>query len=93
MKYLDNMNEAKARKEFRIAISSALKICRVHSEMGRALAKIGKTLEGVERKGMKVDGIMKLYDKASDEYHHGNLVECTETIGKIKESLRSIIPE
>jgi iron-sulfur cluster repair protein YtfE (RIC family) len=92
VKYLENMNEAKARKEFKIAITSALKICRVHSEMGKALAKIKKTLDGVEKKGMNVTGIMKLYEKASREYHQGNLVECTETIGEIKESLRSIIP-
>ncbi|MGA1821297.1 MAG: tetratricopeptide repeat protein [Thermoplasmatota archaeon] len=93
VKYLDNMNEAKARKEFKVAISSALKICKVHSEMGKALAKIKKTLEGVKEKGMNVNGIMKLYEKASIEYHQGRLVECTETIGKIKESLRSIIPQ
>jgi len=92
VKSLDNRKEAQARKEFKVAISSALKICKVHSEMGRALTKIKKTLEGVGRKGMKVDLIMVLYDKAANEYRQGSLVECTETISEIKESLRSIIP-
>ena len=88
VKDLEKGKEAKAKREFKMAVSNAIKVCKIHLDIGKTLFRVGKNLKGAKSGGYDVSEVGKLYKRAVEEYKVGKLVQCAKTIRKIKEELK-----
>ncbi|MBN1539576.1 MAG: hypothetical protein JW939_05480, partial [Candidatus Thermoplasmatota archaeon] len=75
-----------ALREYRLSLSQAIRIGKVHSDLGKALEKIGTTLgKGVGKKDLK-----DLHEKALELYDEGDLMGCARTISAIKDMMAAL---
>lgn len=87
-KALEVNDLSKAIGEFHLAISNAIKVGRVHAEMGRHLRTVGKTLSRLKEKGIVDKNAEKLYSEAEDLYKKGDHLGCARKFRSIKRELK-----
>ncbi|MGA1848056.1 MAG: hypothetical protein ACMUHB_01825 [Thermoplasmatota archaeon] len=78
--------EEEAIKEYRLSLSQAIRIGKVHSDLGKALNTVQKTLV----KGVGGDDIRSLYEQAQELYGEGDLMGCARTISNIKDMMAAM---
>ena len=87
---MEEGRETDARREFKVATSTARQIVKVHTDMGKALSTVRSTLKQARARGLDVMDGLKLFKRAREEYAEGKLVECAQTIRSIKEILMGL---
>ena len=80
---------SKALREFKTAISSAVKVCKLHADIGKALQKLKIKIDAEAEKGTQMSNILALYSTAISQYRSGNLEDTPKLIREIAEALRS----
>jgi len=87
-KHMESGKSSRALKEFRTAISSAVKVCKLHADIGKALQKLKVKMEEEGAKGVDVTETGVLLGRASMLYRSGNLEETPKVIREIAERLK-----
>ncbi len=76
-----------ALREFRLAISSAVKVTKLHMEITRALLSIDRELSKRRKRGMADREMESLFNKAEESFMNGQLARCAKFIKAIKKDL------
>jgi tetratricopeptide (TPR) repeat protein len=79
----------KALREFKTAISSAVKVCKMHADIGKALQKLKVKIDAETGKGKELNDLLTLYGNAMSLYRSGNLEDTPKLIREIAEALRT----
>jgi hypothetical protein len=88
-KNMESGKSAKALREFKVAISSAVKVCKLHADIGKALQKLKIKIDAESEKGAQTQEVKKIYERAVLQYKSGNLEEAPKLIREVAEALRS----
>jgi hypothetical protein len=86
-KLLEKGKSAGAVKEYRVAMSIAIKIGKVHMDMTKALKTVRTTLDKLKKKGFESGGAEDLYSEGKTLLKEGDLLGCARTIKSIREEL------
>ncbi|MGA1866569.1 MAG: tetratricopeptide repeat protein [Thermoplasmatota archaeon] len=73
--------------EYRVAMSTAIKIGKVHMDMGKKLATVFSTLSRLREKGYESLEAEELYRHAISLFREGDLLGCARTIKSIRDAL------
>ncbi len=87
--YLDKGKEAQARKEFKAATSTALKVLKVHKDIDTALKILRATLDKAKDTGLYLKEPEEVFSRAREHYSNGDLMESAQAIRKIRDILKS----
>ena len=79
---------SRALREFRTAITSSVKVCKLHADIGKALHRVKVMLEEERETGTDVTEPDLLMSKATALYRDGNLEETPKIIREIAERLK-----
>ncbi|MDG6224952.1 MAG: tetratricopeptide repeat protein [Candidatus Thermoplasmatota archaeon] len=79
-----------ALREFKIAISSALKVCKMHADIGKALQRLKLRMEEESAKGKDINNAKAIYSRASAEYRSGKLEDAPKSIRKLADELKML---
>jgi len=84
--FKDN-KEKQALKEYREAMSTAIKVGKVHMEMGKKLGTVRATLTKLKDSGYENWEAEDLYQEASTLFKEGDLLGCARAIKSIRDAL------
>jgi len=80
---LDEGEQDRALKEYRLSLTQAIRIGKVHSDLGKALEKIETRLgKGIGRKDIRDH-----YEKARELFGEGDLMGCARAISSVKDMM------
>jgi hypothetical protein len=86
-KLLKSDKEEEALKEYREAMSTAIKVGKVHMDMGKKLGTVRATLTKLKESGYENWEAEDLYQEASTLFKEGDLLGCARAIKSIRDAL------
>jgi hypothetical protein len=84
---LEKGKKSEAIREYRVAMSIAIKIGKVHTDMRKALKTVRATLDKLRKKGFESGVAEDLYNEGNLLLNEGDLLGCARTIKSIREEL------
>jgi hypothetical protein len=79
---------SKALRGFKVAIASAVKICRLDADIRKAVQKLKIKIDSERSRGKDVTAVQAMYDRALEKYRAGNLEEAPRLIREVAEALK-----
>jgi exonuclease VII small subunit len=87
--HMQNGDNVGALRQFRLAISSAVKMTRLHTEITKAISSLDRELSTRRKRGEPNPKGEKLYIRAEVALKAGNLAECATLIKEMKSEIFS----
>ncbi|MGA1873319.1 MAG: tetratricopeptide repeat protein [Thermoplasmatota archaeon] len=84
---LKDGKDDEALKEYRVAMSTAIKVGKIHMDMGKKLTTVRSTLNRLSESGYENWEAEDLYQEASTLFKEGDLLGCARTIKSIRDAL------
>lgn len=90
IKHIGSGKSTRALREFKIAISSALKVCKMHADIGKALQRLKLRMEEENTRGKDMTSAKLIYGRAILQYKAGNLEEAPKSIRELADELKRL---